>query len=255
MYRCGTCRHSFTLITDEKRVRYTDDYYEEKHANWFNNPNYRLFDFVYSTVIRPIKKRDIRLIDVGCGKGDFLKHIQRRDPGLQLYGFDLSGNSYPGITFIKGDFLKDPCQMKFDVICSFAAIEHVDDIGLFVEKLKKMLLPGGVVVITTDNTGGLFYAFARLMKRVGVATPYYSLYELAHLQHFTNRSLKALMERSGFEVVAHRNHNYPVKAIDMPRMHPAISAAYILGAKTVFFLTNRSFGILQTIVCRTKAQS
>ena len=250
MHHCRTCNHSFTLITDEKRVHYTDDYYEEKHANWFNNPNYWLFDFIYSTVIKPIRKKDICLIDVGCGKGDFLKYIRQRNPNLQLYGFDLSENSFLGITFIKGDFLKDACSMKFDIICSFAAIEHVDDVILFIEKLKEMLLPGGIAVITTDNTDGLFYALARLLKRIGMVTPYYSLYELAHLQHFTNRSLRTLMERNGFRVVAHKNHNYPVEAIDMPRMHPAIKAAYLFCAKSIFLLTNRSFGILQTVVCR-----
>ncbi|MBU0604868.1 MAG: class I SAM-dependent methyltransferase [Candidatus Omnitrophica bacterium] len=249
-YGCNKCHHSFTVVTEEQRTRYTDDYYET-HANWFNHPNYRLFDFIHSQVISRIRKDGLKLIDVGCGTGDFLKYLRKKDPSLDLYGIDLRPNSYPGIAFVRGDILRENIGMKLDAVTSLAAIEHVDDINLFIENIKELLAPGGILVIMTDNTGGVFYSAARLLKKMGIKAPYEGLYELAHLHHFTNTSLRKLLECHGLEVISRKNHNYPLRAINYPSCGTLMRVAYMCGAGALFAFPSR-FGILQTVVCRKK---
>lgn len=244
-YECHDCDHSFTAIDEKHRAQYNEEYYISKNA-WFDNPNRWLFAFIHSNIAGTIKKDRIKVLDAGCGKGDFLKYVRSHDPDVELYGIDLTGNRYDGINFIKGDILKEKYDMKFDVICSLAVIEHIDDINLFAERLSGLLSPGGVIVLMTDNTKGIFYTVARILNKIGITTPYRSLYEIAHLHHFTNSSLKGLMKRHGFETVLHKNHNYPIKAIVLPECGILMKTVYSLGARLLFLFPSR-FGILQTV--------
>ncbi len=248
MYKCDKCDHAFSLIPVSMKVEYDEDYYAEKHENWFNNPNIWLFSLISRKIREVVGSRGITLLDVGCGKGDFLKFMRAADHSIDLYGIDLSDNEYPGITFIKDDFMKSEPDKKFDVVTSMAAIEHVSDVNVFINKMKSVIKAGGLVVVTTDNTGGLFYGIARAMKKFGIKTPFYSLYEPAHLQHFTNKSLRVLFERNGLNVVYQRNHNYPIKAIDLPAAGFLARSIYLAGAWIIFTISF-NFGILQTIFC------
>ncbi|KKR79555.1 MAG: Methionine biosynthesis protein MetW-like protein [Candidatus Nomurabacteria bacterium GW2011_GWA2_40_9] len=250
MYHCNNCDHSFNVVSGDWRLQYSEDYYTKKHTNWFNNPNYWLFEFIHTNIERfSRKEKEIKLADIGCGKGDLLKYLKEKKSNLKLYGMDLSQNYDSDINFIKGDFLKDNIDMQFDVVSSLAAIEHVDNITLFAKKLNRLLKPGGLLIVMTDNTKSIIHKIAEILKHVGWKTPFYSLYEPAHLNHFSNHSLKNLLENQGFEIIIQRNHNYPLKAVDLPTNNLILKNFYLF-AMWIFFSLPRKFGILQTIICR-----
>jgi SAM-dependent methyltransferase len=114
----------------------------------------------------------LRLLDVGCGRGEFLMYLMRNLPllrpslELECYGFDVSdsGMMLPGFVQqviaelscanAKVDWSKrislirstDPWPYPddfFDVIVSNQVIEHVDDHELFFSELKRTLKEGG----------------------------------------------------------------------------------------------------------------
>src|SRR5208337_3797499 len=173
MHCCTRCNHEFTVIGENQKTSYTEeDYYTQQHTNWFNNPNYELFEFIYSNVVKLLKRDELKLLDVGCGKGDLLKFIRRNDSKAKLFGIDLTRNHDSGIEFIRGDFLEEKLNMKFDAICSLAAIEHVADINNFVEKIEDLLLPDGLLVIMTVNASGIIYKVARILKKIGIKRPF-----------------------------------------------------------------------------------
>ena len=58
IYRCAQCDHEFTVII-ENHMLYTEDYYTQQHTNWFNNPNYRLFEFIYTNVVGCLKRNNL----------------------------------------------------------------------------------------------------------------------------------------------------------------------------------------------------
>ncbi|MFH1540238.1 MAG: class I SAM-dependent methyltransferase [Elusimicrobiota bacterium] len=259
IYRCNSCLHTFTDIPKERQEKYDDDYFLKTHKAWFNNPNYELFKFIHKKLLKLLVKEDACLLDIGCGKGDFLKYILEKNSRAKLFGIDLVFNQHPGIHFIKGSFYdlkKEDFGTGINVICGLAVIEHVDDPHLFVQKLNSLLELGGLLFIMTVNNNSLIYRIARFLNRVGMHAAYDRLYSFHHLQHFTNQSLNTLLRMNGFEILLHKNHNYPMKAVDVPESNFLIEKVYKLFVWLIFLLSSVfGCGIYQTIICRKRNSS
>ena len=255
LYRCGSCGHVFKDLKKDEQEKYPDRYFSEEHKNWFNNPDYPLFEFIHNGILSLKGKGPLRVLDAGCGKGDFLRYLRSENPALELYGIDLADNSHPGITFFSGDIMENDLGMKFDVITNLAVIEHLDAPSLFVKKMKGLLAPGGVLFTVTDNDDGMVYAIARILNKIGINAPYGRLYATHHLQCFSNRSLKLLMEANGLKTLIHKRHNHPVAAVDYPKSNFIMHLLYAAAVRLVF-LSSTLFdgGILQVIVCRDKGE-
>ena len=74
---CKHCTHRFTDVDSiNNKEQYSEEYYEQKHSNWFNHPNLSLFDYVYSQ-IKSLDHKNLSVLDVGCGNGDFLRYLQK----------------------------------------------------------------------------------------------------------------------------------------------------------------------------------
>lgn len=251
IYRCPQCDHCFSFINRlHKPEQYKTDYYEQDHVNWFKNPNIRLFRRIYAEM-REISGR-LSILDVGCGKGDFLTYLQRRNKAFRLTGIDLSHNvPVDGITFIQGDFLSLDHDQQYDIVVSMAAIEHMPDINQFTNKLLSLCKPGGLVFIMTLNDRSILYTTARWLSRFGIHAPYNRLYSKHHLHHFNIKSLRFLMQETGFTVMKTLRHNIPLAAVDLPRTSPLVDEIMKMGVTGIFLLgaiTGRTY--LQTVVCR-----
>ncbi|MBI4355017.1 MAG: class I SAM-dependent methyltransferase [Candidatus Omnitrophica bacterium] len=251
LYRCRACTHMFTGVpAGHLDELYTPAYYLEEHKNWFTHPNTALFQWLYEQMERWAAGRSAALLDVGCGRGDLLKYLRSRDRRLTLVGIDVTANTAPGITFVQGDFLAQRLEQEFDVICGLAVLEHVEQPDRFLEHAAAHLRPGGLLFLMTVNNDGGFYRVARALRRVGFSAAYRRLYSPHHLHHFTNRSLRQLVERYGFRVLAQRNHNTPLSAVDVPAARPLLAGCYRLAVAALFTASAMvRDGILQTVIC------
>jgi len=253
LYRCGVCGHGYKKMPPENHEKYNENYFSETHKKWFDNPDYVLFELIDKEISKIKQDKQLKVLDVGCGKGDFLKYLKEKNSGSDLYGIDLSDNNCPGINFIKGDFINDTIGIKFDVISSLAVIEHIDSPHSFVRKVADHLSPGGLIFIMTVNDSNIIYKIAKLLKKVGVNSAYSRLYDKQHLQFFTNHSLKLLMEMNDLDVMLQKNHNYPLTAVDFPKTNIVVSQVYKLFMKIFFSLSKIcKNGMLQTVICIKK---
>ncbi|MFQ6026782.1 MAG: class I SAM-dependent methyltransferase [Dehalococcoidia bacterium] len=250
--KCPRCTHTFTASEDQTET-HDAEYYLKTHRNWFKHPNYGLFKFIYEQMLTLMGDHSLELLDVGCGQGDFVRFVSERNSTAKIYGIDLASNQHPGVHFIRGDFLEQDIESRFNVICSLAMIEHVADPRLFVQKASALLKPGGLLVAMTLNNDSLLYRIGRGLNHLGIKTAYNRLYSAHHLQHYTNRSLRVLMERHGYEILLQRNHGFPTKAIDVPEGHYLIEWMSRLAVWIIFMLAvPLKSGMLQTIVCRKR---
>lgn len=81
----------------------------------------------------------------------------------------------------------------FDVVIMFQLIEHVDDPATVVSQVRKVLNPGGLLIIETPNPAGLDYHCFR--------NAYWAHYHFPrHWNLFTTNNLKKLLINGGFSV-------------------------------------------------------
>jgi 2-polyprenyl-3-methyl-5-hydroxy-6-metoxy-1,4-benzoquinol methylase len=255
IFRCPACTHAFSALDTLSHLEdYGPAYYEETHKNWFLHPNRDLF----SLIAGQLEERGVNsVIDIGCGKGDFLRHIHLRIPGARLIGVDLSDNApEPGITYWRGDILNAPIEEQFDAVVSLAVIEHVPDVQGFLRRLSDLCKPGGTIIVMTLNDGGLLYRTARLGKALGVSIAFDRVYDAHHLHHFTTRSLSRLIQGAGLRIDRVHHHNAPIAAMDIPAGN-ALAGVVLTWAVALVFAIGRMTQscYLQTAIARKPAAS
>jgi 2-polyprenyl-3-methyl-5-hydroxy-6-metoxy-1,4-benzoquinol methylase len=228
---------------------YDARYYDETHRRWFQHPNTALFDRIAAEI-----PRGASVLDVGCGRGDFLRHLHAVRPDVQLTGIDYSPNKDEVIRYLQGDAFTLDIEERFDVTVSLAVIEHVVDCVAFTNRMLELTKPGGKVVISTVNESSLLYGLARIGRSLGVPLAFDRLYSRHHLHHFTRASLRRLSLASGLNVSHHLLHNSPVRAVDLPVQNRIADAALrlvIAGVSGAGAVLSESY--LQTVICRARA--
>ncbi len=97
------------------------------------------------------------LLEVGCGEGRGILNVI---PSVKSYwAIDKIASAiadlrqrFPTGNFVAGNLPPLPYpDASFDSIISFQVIEHIEDDGLFLKEINRVLRPGGVALITTPN--------------------------------------------------------------------------------------------------------
>lgn len=106
----------------------------------------------------------------------------------------------------------------FRAVFAGEIIEHLVDTGAFVAELRRVLEPGGIVVITTPNLASfenrLRLAFGRYPRWVewelpeeGLALPYH---DQGHVRAFTVRTLRRQLDQHGLKTEQVRGNWVPI---------------------------------------------
>lgn len=135
------------------------------------------------------------LLEIGCGMGDFL--LEAHAGGFEVAGLEVTdhlvewSNRRLGERRVRKGVIEsaDFPPESFDVIAFFDVIEHVRDAGKFMERVHGMLKPGGKAFIVTPSLDSWS---ARLLGR------HWMEYKVEHLSYFGRRSIRRLLEKTGF---------------------------------------------------------
>ena len=144
---------------------------------------------------------DASMLDVGCGAGDWLMYMKQA--GYQnLMGQDIAGSGSErlkehGIPVAVGDL----CELglspaSFDLIRIEHVLEHLPDPVACVCEVKRLLKPGGRLVINVPGIESLSFRLARQCWQ--------PLQPVYHLHHFSYRSLKFLAEKTCLHLQRYR---------------------------------------------------
>lgn len=129
------------------------------------------------------------LLDVGCGNGAFLKAVSNSFPQWRLAGLEQNRLHYAEIMQIDGvvNFYASLTELNqsFDVIALIHVLEHVSQPLDFLTDLRKRLNPSGILLIQLPN----------------LAENPFDLVVKDHCSHFTKRTLKWLVEATGFNIM------------------------------------------------------
>ena len=137
-----------------------------------------------------IKAHPLRVLDFGCGNGDFLAMCLQY--GFEAFGVDRSQarRDKAGVSVVASI---DELDGHFHAITLFEVLEHVDNPRAILEMLGARLVPGGILVLETPDCTGV----------TGIASrrDYDLINPLDHINGFTPSTLRSIAERLGFESI------------------------------------------------------
>ena len=136
-----------------------------------------------------------RLLDLGCWVGFLL--AEARDRGWRVLGVEPSSfaagyaREHFGLDILEQDLLSaDLPEGEFDAIVLGDLIEHLTDPLGALERIGRLLAPGGVLYLTLPDSG------SRLARVMGAR--WWSVIP-THVQYFSRTSLALLLRRAGYE--------------------------------------------------------
>jgi 2-polyprenyl-6-hydroxyphenyl methylase / 3-demethylubiquinone-9 3-methyltransferase len=111
----------------------------------------------------------LRLLDIGCGAGLLCEPLSRL--GAQVIGIDPSASNIAAAKLhadkrhLAIDYRcttveqVDPRE-RFDIVLAMEVVEHVTDVGMFLNRCAAMLKPNGLMVVSTLNRNWKSFALA-----------------------------------------------------------------------------------------------
>jgi SAM-dependent methyltransferase len=165
------------------------------------------------------------VIDVGCGDGSALAVAARQNPGHRFAGMDWSAGALRqaralGLEVLRGGMDLPVADGAADVVIMSEVIEHLVDPDGAVAEVRRVLRPGGSLLLSTPNLAAWYN---RALLAAGVQ-PVFSEVSLrgiygrpgqvvaGHLRLFTRRALTEFLAASGFRcvtVAGARYHDVP----------------------------------------------
>ncbi len=176
-----------------------------------------------------------RLLDVGCGNGEFLEMASRH--GWEVIGVDfdqaaVSVAKSRGLIILHGGIDVIDSNEKFDFISLNHVIEHVYDPLKLIQSCYALLNDGGTLWLETPNIDSIGYALYKSNWR-GLEPP-------RHIMLFNKAALSEMLLKSGFVSVEQKSHG-------LSGVYMGLSSEGLLN-KTVSCSSMACFGLRKIIM-------
>lgn len=207
--RCGDCStrfHRRILSPEWMEICYSDWVTQEAMEKFLapqNTPQHR-FEKARQHVshvlrleklTRNIRKEGaVRVLDFGCGWGEFLAMCDRF--GFEGYGVDFAPDRrkqgqvmiYPGIEDLRSELHED--AGRFHAATLFEVLEHLADPLTVLKSLHGLMVPDAVLIMETPDCTGV--EGIRNMK------DFRAIHPLSHINAFTPESMSIIAGYAGF---------------------------------------------------------
>jgi SAM-dependent methyltransferase len=190
---CRRCGFISNLRFDSKLARYTEGYEEQQSFS----PRFK--EFAKSLAQKLIDRHQLRdktVVEIGCGKGDFL--VMLCDLGKNR-GVGIDPTYVPGrhedaasknVVFVTDFYSEKYSRYTGDMICSRHMLEHIADVGDFMATVRRAI---------GDKKETIIFFELPDVERVLQECAFWDIY-YEHCSYFTLGSLARLFRRTGFDV-------------------------------------------------------
>lgn len=163
-----------------------------------------------------------KILDLGCGRGEFMRGFIQC--GLQGYGVDqsLAANSIcPEAEILQADLENEPLPYKddrFDVVFSKSFLEHFYYPEKLVQEIYRILKPGGLVITMVPDWESVYKIFYE---------------DYTHRTPFTITSLRDIFIINGFNNVKVEKFRQLPFLWTMPWLEPFSKAVALISPRSL----------------------
>jgi 2-polyprenyl-3-methyl-5-hydroxy-6-metoxy-1,4-benzoquinol methylase len=192
--RCKNC--NLIYMNPMEKVSKTNEYYSK--AKNTHAPTIReCYLRTAKSQVRLIQKYagGTNLLDIGCAQGFFLFSASKAGyttKGIEIsqdavayaikeFGLDVEAKPFEELRFPEN---------HFDVVTLWQVLEHVPYPLMMLKEVHRILKPGGLVVASTPNIGGIP---AKILRK-----RWWDIKRL-HLNQFTTKTLANILQNAGFK--------------------------------------------------------
>ena len=182
-----------------------DKYYEFDEYISHTDSKKSIVDRVYQVVRNYTLKKKLQLInqqknslkkilDVGCGTGDFLAICKKNgwttlgiEPNKKARNISLTKN------LVIKEKLDDVQNEKFDIITLWHVLEHVQNLSEYINQLKELLTDNGTLIIAVPN----FKSYDAMYYK-----QHWAAFDVPrHLWHFSKNSIQKIFKEYNIELI------------------------------------------------------
>lgn len=198
IFICLSCHLAFVHpMPTEKELNefYSNSYFKggtlgAGYSDYVSDQNIHLANA--KRIMKLYKGSPKSLLDVGCAYGFLLDHA--RSLGWKVKGVDVAAEAIGfarnelNLDVIKGTvFSLNASSNSFDVCVSVGVLEHLINPLAVIKEISRILKPGGTLILMVASTP------RKLLPLFRWKPP-------EHLFYFSHKSLKLMLEKSGFEI-------------------------------------------------------
>lgn len=181
-------------------------------TKWYSNLHEFRFREVVDRLERLKNKKRLRILELGVWPGYLAVCFSKI--GHEVHGVDIAPGRLKfldsfGIKIAKAN-LNETCPLpfavaSFDTVIASEILEHleIDAVGRTIGEIKRILVPGGVVIISTPNK----FALGNLLRKKNDFSNGHG-FGHGHRCDFSKGNLKKLLDSSGLENVEIEHINF-----------------------------------------------
>jgi len=176
----------------------------------YDTLNPRIVEFILQD-----KRRGLKVLDVGCGTGRLGSSLKEKGR-YDIYGIEVDASSaalaaktYDQVStidleeLIKGrsNFNRDE---KYDYIVFGDILEHTTSADKLLVYFRDFLPDDGSMIISLPNVANWMVRLKLLFGNFNYSG---GILDQGHMKFFTYRTARALIEKSGYRIIAVKNNN------------------------------------------------
>lgn len=190
---CNGCGFIGNVDFDPEMAKYTSAYEEQQSFS----PRFNTFALeLAQSLIDRFDLRNKTVLEIGCGKGDFLNLLCQLGPnrGIGIDPSYIPGRNSDGpdrVIFIVDFYAERHKKYKADLICCRHTLEHIFDTAAFMKIVRDSVRDRMDTVISFELPD---------VVRVLNETAFWDIY-YEHCSYFSPGSLARLFRKTGFEVI------------------------------------------------------
>ena len=197
IYECNEC--GLVFLSDFSHIE--DSFYEEngqsqsnEKINISNTISCIYTDRRFTNFSS--KFRNKKILDFGCGKGNFLKKLKNENISKELYSLEINESYRKSLEkdFIHYSSIEEIEDNSLDCITMFHVLEHLPDPLSILNNLYLKLKKGGSLLIEVPNCNDI------LLKKYNNKAFKNFTYWSCHLFLFNSVTIRSLINRTKFNV-------------------------------------------------------